>query len=178
MLLFTFDDRSPAWHTVNDDVMGGISSSTVSTDADAQRLVFSGDLSLENNGGFASARSSWSNYDLTRYDGIVLRLRGDGKTYQFRIRTEEVGANITYTTWLETEPGIWTDFYVPFSAMTPIYRGAEVRQAPALDPGAIRSFGFLLAGKQAGQFFLEVEKLTAVVAGNRQVEASRVGEGD
>lgn len=174
--LFTFDGRGPAWYSVNDDVMGGVSSSKVIADTGAQRLVFSGNLSLENNGGFASARSPRSNYDLTRYDGIILRLRGDGNTYQFRVRTGETGAQINYTTWFETEPGSWKEIYIPFAEMTPIYRGAEVRQAPALDPGAIRSFGFMLAGKQAGEFFLEVKRLCAVTAGHRQVEESRFGE--
>ncbi len=174
--LFTFDGRGPAWYSVNDDVMGGVSSSKVSTDTWTQRLAFSGNLSLENNGGFTSARSPRSNYDLARYDGIILRLRGDGNTYQFRVRTGETGAPITYTTWFETEPGSWKEIYVPFAAMTPIYRGAQVGQAPALDPGAIRSFGFMLAGKQAGEFFLEVEGLSAVAVGHQQIEEARIND--
>jgi hypothetical protein len=60
--------------------------------------------------------------------------------------------------------------------MTPIYRGAQVGQAPALDPCAIRSFGFLLAGKQAGEFFLEVEKLSAVAVGHQQIEEARISD--
>jgi monofunctional biosynthetic peptidoglycan transglycosylase len=167
--LFDFDGSGPAWFTVNDDVMGGVSSSIVDTDAEMQRLVFSGDLSLENNGGFASIRSQWSNYDLTGYDGIVLRVLGDGRTYQFRIRAEETGSEIAYAALLETEDGVWKDIYISFEEMVPVFRGAIVRQAPALDPGSIRSFGFMLADRQEGDFSLEVEKLSAVVAGNSQV---------
>ena len=168
-VLFNYDEDEPMWYTVNDDVMGGISTSMVSTDAETQRLVFSGNLSLENNGGFASIRSQWSDYDLTGYDGIVLRVRGDGRTYQFRIRAEETGAEIAHAALIETEAGIWRDIYVSFEEMIPVYRGVIVRRAPALDPGSVRSFGLMLADKQEGEFFLEVETLSAVVAGNRQV---------
>jgi monofunctional biosynthetic peptidoglycan transglycosylase len=43
------------WRIVNDDVMGGVSSSKLYLNEE-QNLVFSGNLSLENNGGFASSR--------------------------------------------------------------------------------------------------------------------------
>jgi len=43
------------WNIVNDDVMGGISTSYLSV-SDEKKLIFNGNLSLENNGGFASSR--------------------------------------------------------------------------------------------------------------------------
>src|SRR5690606_39501342 len=49
--------------------------------------VFQGTLSLENNGGFASVRSGAIEQDLGKTHGVVVRVRGDGKTYQFRIWT-------------------------------------------------------------------------------------------
>lgn len=168
-VLFDYDDNEPTWYTVNDDVMGGISNSMVSTDTTLQRLTFSGNLSLENNGGFASVRSQWSDFDLTGYDGIVLRVRGDGKAYQFRVRTEETGSEIAYAALFETEAGNWKDIYISFAEMVPIYRGVVVGRAPTLDPGSIRSFGLMLANKQQGDFVLEVEMISAVVASNQQV---------
>ena len=48
--------HSPTWEVVNDDVMGGVSTSQfeVLTNGGA---VFSGTVRFENNGGFASVRS-------------------------------------------------------------------------------------------------------------------------
>ena len=168
-VLFEYDADEPAWYTVNDDVMGGVSTSTVSTDAETQRLIFSGNLSLENSGGFASIRSQWSSYDLTGSDGIVLRVLGDGRAYQFRIRTEQTGSEIAYTALFRTEAGVWKDIYISFAEMIPVYRGVVVGRAPALDPGSIRSFGLMLADKQQGEFLLEVERISAVAASNLQV---------
>ena len=55
--LFEFD-RAVAgeWIIVNDGVMGGLSSSRF-TDSDSSFATFNGELSLENNGGFASVRA-------------------------------------------------------------------------------------------------------------------------
>jgi hypothetical protein len=167
--LFEYGDDEPIWYSVNDDVMGGISTSMVSTDAMTQRLTFSGNLSLENNGGFASIRSQWSSYDLTGYDGIVLRVRGDGQVYQFRIRTETTGSEIAYAALFETEADTWKDIYIPFSDMIPIYRGVVVNRAPDFDSSSIRSFGLMLSNKQEGDFLLEVETISAVTASNLQV---------
>ena len=67
--LFDFQaaTNSPAWEVVNDDVMGGVSTSQFQllTNGGA---IFSGVVSLENNGGFASVRSSLVRDNLSRDD--------------------------------------------------------------------------------------------------------------
>lgn len=160
--LFNYDGNDPGWYTVNDDVMGGVSTSTVSIDPEAQRLTFSGNLSLENNGGFASIRSQWTAYDLGLYDGIAMRILGDGNIYRFRIRTEDSGPEISYTALFETEVNAWQVIYIPFSEMTPLYRGRVVNGVGPLDPTSIRSFGLMLANGHQGEFLLEVDWIRAV----------------
>jgi hypothetical protein len=77
-------EMSPGpWQTVNDGVMGGISSSRMA-EADGV-LSFEGELSLENNGGFASVRRLVDT-DLSQVTGVRLEVRGDQRTYQFRLR--------------------------------------------------------------------------------------------
>ena len=52
---FSTATNAPAWQVVNDDVMGGVSTSRFSVTNGV--AVFRGEVSLENNGGFASVRS-------------------------------------------------------------------------------------------------------------------------
>jgi len=160
--LFVFDGAEPSWYTVNDNVMGGISSSSVRIDPGSQKLTFSGNVSLENNGGFASTRSDWAGYDLRGYDGFLMRVRGDGNVYRLRTRTEKTGGGIAYTALFETEVDSWQEVYIPFAEMIPTYRGFVVGAAGPLDPSVIRSFGLMLSDKQQGQFFLEVDWINAV----------------
>ena len=173
--LFTFTGSEPAWYTVNDSVMGGISSSTVRIDLNSQKLTFSGNVSLDNNGGFASLRSDWAGYDLRGYDGILMRVRGDGNVYRFRTRTERTGAEVAYTAIFETEVDTWQEVYIPFAEMIPTYRGFIVNAAGPLDPASIRSFGLMVADKQQGQFFLEVDWINAVAVKRNESTFAGIG---
>jgi monofunctional biosynthetic peptidoglycan transglycosylase len=156
--LFDFK-TSPGWYTVNDDVMGGVSSSEVRIVE--ENLSFSGTMSLENNGGFSSVRSEWRPIDLSDYDGILLRVLGDGKTYRLRIQSVETGRNISYNASFETRPDSWEIFYFPFADMVPTYFGTAV-DVDKLDTSSIGSFGFMLSDKQPGEFELLVDWIRVV----------------
>ncbi|MHC4292119.1 MAG: CIA30 family protein, partial [Planctomycetota bacterium] len=84
--LFDFSEESVAdqWISVNDNVMGGISEGQFRI-TDDKTLEFSGRLSLENNGGFASIRTKPRDLNINGYDTIGLRLKGDGRTYYFNL---------------------------------------------------------------------------------------------
>jgi hypothetical protein len=70
--------RVAGWFSIDDRVMGGVSSSRLRYDA-ASHAVFEGPLSLERNGGFASVRSppagTWVRVDLP-VAGITPSFRG------------------------------------------------------------------------------------------------------
>jgi len=158
--LFSFAAGEPPWYTVDDVVMGGVSSSRVEI-IEPNTLFFSGSMSLENNGGFTSVRSDWNIEDLSGYDGILLRVLGDGKIYRLRIRTEETGGDIPYNGAFETTLEKWIQVYVPFAKMVPTYRGI-VMDVGQLDVTSIGSFGFMLSDKQEGDFELQVDWIRAV----------------
>ena len=77
--------NSVEWMVVNDNVMGGVSRSRVSINPEGF-MVFNGNVSLDYGGGFASVRSSYENWEIGKFDGFVIKVWGDGKTYQFRCR--------------------------------------------------------------------------------------------
>ena len=158
--IFAFGEREPGWYTVDDNVMGGISNSTVQI-TDTEILSFSGNMSLENNGGFSSARSEWNSIDLTSADGMLIRVLGDGKMYRLRIYSESTGNNIAYNAIFETTPENWKLVYIPFSSMVPTYFGYIV-DVGSLDTSNIRSFGFMLSDKQPGEFDLQVDWMRAI----------------
>jgi len=158
--LFSFSTGEPDWYTVDDVVMGGLSSSRVEI-VEPNTLLFSGKMSLENNGGFSSVRSDWNIINLSGYDGVLLRALGDGKVYRLRIRTEESGVEIAYNGVFETTPDKWIQVYVPFAEMVPTYRGIVMDVGP-LDVTSIGSFGFMLSDKQPGDFQLQVDWIRAV----------------
>lgn len=142
------------WLIVNDGVMGGVSRSQIRV-TDDDTAVFEGELSLENNGGFASVRALLGPTDLSGYRGVALRVRGDGRTYQIRFRVDGGFDGVSYRAMFEAGPD-WTTVVVPFDAFVPVFRGRVLRDRPPLDPSAIHQLGFMLADKRPGSFRLEV----------------------
>lgn len=154
---FSATDDPAAWRIINDDVMGGVSTSRF--EATDEGAAFAGTVSLENGGGFASVRAPEATWDLGDCAGLRLRVRGDGKRYWFTTYTEP-GGPVSYRASLEPA-GHWTTVDVPFEALTPYRRGTRVPDAPAFDPSRLRGFGFLIADEQAGDFRLEVAWIRA-----------------
>jgi NADH dehydrogenase [ubiquinone] 1 alpha subcomplex assembly factor 1 len=155
---FSKPDAARAWSPIDDSVMGGRSASRIQTTADGT-AVFSGLLSLENNGGFCSVRTAPADWDVADAEALVLRFRGDGLRYKLRLRTDDRWDGVSYEQAFETEAGAWTELAFPISDFRPVWRGRLVRDAPALDPARIRTFGLMLSDKQTGEFRLEVESL-------------------
>lgn len=154
--IIDFADPEPTrWAIVNDGVMGGLSDSRLQLTGDGTAL-FSGVLSLENNGGFASTRALLDPMDLTGMAGLRVRVRGDGRSYELRLRTGGGFDGVAYRAEFGTTQDEWTEAFLPFSAFQPSFRGRVPRGAPALDLASIRQIGFLLGDGKEGPFQLEV----------------------
>jgi hypothetical protein len=156
--LFNFNSEPEcnAWNTINDVVMGGVSESRFEYSGEST-AVFTGAVSLKNSGGFASVRSAPSSYDLQKYGGVKLRVRGDGKQYKMNLKTDTAFDGVQYQAIFDTKPNEWTEISIAFIDFVPMFRGGRVNHAPAVDSSSVCSFGFLISGKQEGLFRLEID---------------------
>ena len=151
------------WVVVNDTVMGGVSSSQVAVD---DTLVFSGELSLEQNGGFASIRARVDEGAFAGVSAIRLEVDGDGRTYDLTLRRRDVPLRAgSYGVQVPTEVGR-SEVVVPIHAFRPTSFGRPVNGAPALDAGlaAVDTVGLMLADKRSGPFSIELLSLSLVRA--------------
>lgn len=156
------DFRSEAganWFAVNDGVMGGRSSSALHGEGGS--AVFEGNLSLENNGGFASVRTEVPVGTLAGFSRLLIRVRGDGKRYQMRLRMSTAFDGIAYAAAFETTANEWIVAELPLSSFQPSFRGYRPQNAEPLDSARIRQIGIMLADKQEGPFRLEIEWIGA-----------------
>ena len=146
------------WNIVNDTVMGGRSSSRWSDKSST--LSFEGFLSLENNGGFASIRHDLNNINLSGTEGIFIKVKGDGRKYQFRIRSQ-ASRWANYSQEFKTKKDTVQTFYLPYKDFKPSWRGRSVRNVPTLTGKDIRGIGFLLGDKIQGKFKLDILNISA-----------------
>ncbi|MDG4866433.1 CIA30 family protein [Guyparkeria sp. 1SP6A2] len=154
---FSDPDEGDRWFVVDDGVMGGVSQGHFHSEEGVG--VFHGELSLEHGGGFSSVRRMPASYPLAGTQGILLRLRGDGRTYQCRVRNDHAFDGIAYGAPFDTQPGKWLMVRLPWSEFVAVYHGRRVPDAPALDPARVEQLGVLLADRQAGGFCLDLAEI-------------------
>lgn len=164
-MLFQFNNPQElqAWRSVNDGVMGGRSTGRVSYDGDGA-LDFSGYLSLENNGGFASIRAASPRMELKPDDVIFIRVRGDGRKYSFNIYTQSNLRGVSYRQTFKTTKDKWTVVALPVSKFVATFRG-RTDASNRLNAASAAGVGFLLGDKKQGPFNLEVDWIKAVNSG-------------
>lgn len=153
-------DDARRFRCVNDTVMGGRSSSRVEA-TESGTLRFSGTVSLENNGGFTSFSARDGNYDIRGGDGVVVRVKGDGRNYilSFDLAGVPIPAG-GYWQSFATEKDRWIDVRLPFSGFVPTSFGRELEGLPAVTPDRIRGVTVYLYDKKAGPFSAEFDSIS------------------
>ncbi len=160
-LLDFADPRAPgAWESIGDRVMGGRSTGTFRLPPGGP-AVFLGEISLENGGGFASVRSAPGAFDLSRHHGLVLEVRGDGRSYKLSIRTDPWFDGVAWQAPFATRAGAWEAIRLPLEEFRPTWRGRPVPGAGRLEAGRVATFGLVVAERRPGPFRLEVAALRA-----------------
>ncbi|MHC4227894.1 MAG: CIA30 family protein [Planctomycetota bacterium] len=148
----SLDLNAEPWRAINDGVMGGVSLGEIV--AIDNGLRFQGKLSLENNGGFASVRRPYHGR-LENVQAIRLRVHGDGRPYQFRVRVDENYDGVFWRHVFDTD-GSWQTVELLFDDFEPVFRGRKISGVDSLDVSDIRQLGFLLADGKAGAFRLDI----------------------
>lgn len=156
---FSNKNESWRWAPVDDSVMGGVSASRLVGSGEGS-CIFAGDLSLANNGGFASVRSAKSELGLTGANGLSVKVRGDGKTYKLRLRMDGRRDGVSYQVSFPTTAGEWTESSFDLSEFKPTWRGRNVPNADELDLSRVSNLTFMISDKQEGSFRLELASLS------------------
>ena len=155
ILLFDFNPPSDLsqWAVVDDVVMGGRSAGQFFVNAEGHG-VFRGEVSLENNGGFSSVRHRFAPRPVGGAVQAVIRLKGDGKRYQFRVNAGVYDRH-SYIAHFQTT-GDWQTVRIQLKDMYPSFRGRTL-DMPNFPGGSISEIAFLIANKKQESFRLEID---------------------
>lgn len=160
------------WVTIHDTVMGGESNGKVLRTKN-NSLLFQGNLSLENNGGFASFRNASRSLTFPKSDGVEIKVLGDGRTYICSFERE--GVNLFgggYWQEFETRDGAWTVIRLPWDQFEPHSFGKKMKGKPALTAETAQSIGIYLYDMQAGPFRVEFDSFS-VYSDEKELSVSR-----
>ena len=156
-IIFDFNQKAiiKDWVIVDDGVMGGKSAGSFSLNEQGHG-VFEGSVSLENNGGFSSLRYSSERILVQDFTTIALKIKGDGKNYQFRIKSN-TGDYYSYITTFSTS-GEWQEIQIDLKDMYPSFRGRKLDQAN-FEKEYIEQLAFLIGNKKEEKFKLLIDKI-------------------
>lgn len=143
------------WYVVNDGVMGGLSKGTFTLNTEGNAM-FEGNVTTENNGGFTSVRYPFKTKEVSDYVSVKIKLKGDGKRYEFRIKDDE-NERFSYIQYFETS-GEWETISIPLSSFYPSYRGQKLNK-PNYIGQKMEEVTFLIGNGKKQSFSLEIEKI-------------------
>jgi NADH dehydrogenase [ubiquinone] 1 alpha subcomplex assembly factor 1 len=152
---FSHSSKMNDWKVVNDNVMGGISSASfeLNSDGDAE---FKGTVSTLNNGGFASVRYRFRAKDIAGKKTISIRLKGDSKPYQFRVKSQ-ANDYYSYITTFSTL-GNWETIHINLEDLYPSFRGNKLNK-DNFNNSSLEEISFLIANKKNESFKLIIDKI-------------------
>ncbi|GLC40449.1 hypothetical protein PLESTB_001347100 [Pleodorina starrii] len=138
---------APRWRILDDVIMGGRSQSDgFAYDSAERAAVFSGRVTTDGGGGFASLRSDeWGGFaSLTAARGIRLMVKGDGRQYKLNAKTDADWDGVQYQ-YDFVAPPVWSQLDLPLSAFKPTFRGRLVPNRPPLQGQQIRQLGLMVS---------------------------------
>jgi NADH dehydrogenase [ubiquinone] 1 alpha subcomplex assembly factor 1 len=138
------------YRIVTDAVMGGVSAARL--DYSLGVLVFEGDVSLENDGGFASFVGPVALPRPTRT--LALTVRGDDKRYNVTLKSRATAEVCQYQAAF-LAPADWTTLRFTSRDFIPRFRGHPVDQ-PLIHIADSQFFGLMISEAQAGTFRVEL----------------------
>lgn len=158
---FSKDNQSWNWRIINDGVMGGLSRGKFMITGEGTG-VFSGDLSLENNGGFSWVRTAKGDPDLSASNGIRIRFRGDGRTYAVTLDTSAAYNAFSFNYYITTEKDVWQTIDIPYGDFKAYWFGRKMPLMRISNPRKIQDIGFIIMDKKTGPFRLEIDSISAI----------------
>ena len=135
------------WCGVSDKVMGGISEASVAQGVidDRPCLLLTGDVRLENDGGFIQAAldlaMSGGTFDASAFAGVRLVVRGNDERYSVHLRTpKNIRPWQSYRAHFTAAPD-WETIDLPFPTFSPY------RLDTPLDINRLRRIGLVAIGR-------------------------------
>jgi len=144
------------WMIVNDGVMGGLSESAITFNDNS--ILFKGNISLKNNGGFASIRGPKDKFNLSNFTKVKIKFKSDGRDFAFRLATSELYFKPNYKHNFSSTSQEWEIAELKLSDFKEYTLGqVSGPNLPKEKMFNIIRFGVILNDKKEGPFEIEID---------------------
>lgn len=132
-LIEDFTNPHGSWEFIADTVMGGVSTGKMELSEGEQdgSVRMSGNVSLENNGGFIQIRRRIAKegkyFDASGYEGVRIEVKGDGNEYAVHLRNSRTWLPWQFYQAMFETTGDWQTIELPFEGFKPYYLKKELK---------------------------------------------------
>jgi len=137
--------ESGKWIYFSDNVMGGISEgkSEYVTVPSGKAIRLYGNVSTENNGGFIQVRMPYSIGRVDKYEGIKIKMKGNGEEYYLHIRNKSSRLPWQYYQASFKSDTVWREVKIPFKQ----FKKSSNFMKSAFDHNTIKTIAIVAYGK-------------------------------
>ena len=153
---FSEDSSLRNWRVIDDGVMGGRSQGSLRINFEGHG-VFNGFISLENYGGFSSIRFNTAPINVIGFDYISVRVFGDNKEYQLRIKSDYYDRHVYSQPFFAKNE--WQEITIPLGKMKPQFRGRKLKM-DNFNEKSIVEIGILIGNKVEEDFTLFIDNIS------------------
>ena len=157
------EPTKPTWEGLHDQVMGGRSQGSAQPKpgdgVEPDHVLFSGQISRDNGGGFASFRLCLPvPVVMGQAHAAVLMLRGDGGPFKLCLHRQNDWDGVQWQADLATSVH-WATQELLLSAFVARRRGREVRERPLSPENVLFQIGLMTTRPDTGPFWLAVARI-------------------
>lgn len=153
--------ENKSWSIVNDGVMGGKSQSQVIEHENS--LIFSGEISLKNNGGFASLQSPKKEQDLSTFTHVAIKYRSSGQDFALRLLKYQAFYRPHFKHHFKPTDGEWQLVSIPLEDFKEYVlsspTGASISK---IDLQEVIRLGIIVSNEKEGPFSIEIDYIKFV----------------
>ena len=155
-------EQTTDWVMISDNVMGGVTKSTLQYKENS--MILSGDISLDNYGGFASVKTRFGKFDLSAYKGVKIRFKSTNQKFAFTLEETKNWTMPNFKgSFAPAKENTWTEATIYFSDFEEYQIGEPTgREMKKSVQGNVVRMGIITTEKKEGPFSLEVDYIEFV----------------
>jgi hypothetical protein len=149
--------KNQEWILLSDNIMGGVTKSKIEYTTNS--VLLSGNISLDNYGGFSSIKTKYKSVDLSKYNGIKIKFKSTNQKFAFTLEDNQDWTQPNYKREFSSKKDdTWEEVIIYFKDFQEIVIGeptGNMMKSKSLKN--IVRMGIMTYEKKEGPFSLEVD---------------------
>jgi hypothetical protein len=150
-------EKNQEWILLSDNIMGGVTKSKIEYTNNS--VLLSGNISLDNYGGFSSIKTKYKSVDLSKYIGIKIKFKSTNQKFAFTLEDNQNWTQPNYKReFYPKKDNTWEEVVIYFKDFQEIVIGeptGNMMKSKSLK--YIVRMGIMTYEKKEGPFSLEVD---------------------